>query len=218
MKNINKNNGFSMVEVMIVSLVLAIMLTGIMMTLTTGQGSWMNADVQIQLNENLRLTMDKVSKELRESGSDSVGTMQVTISDGTGVNGSDVIRFSMPITCEAGGSIIDANGDVANWGAPLTWGCTDSSCMDADDDCTSRDYRYVEYLIDANNQLIRRVLNNGAALVQQSVFAQNISNFQASLSVDQNVVTLTVTTFLTTKLNRQMTANNTVNIFLRNRG
>ena len=214
---IQNKKGFTLVEVLIVVAIIAVMIRGIFLTLSTGQNTWMTTDVQIQLQDNLRITMDRVSKELRESGS-AAGVMKITINDAAGVNGSDIIKFSVPILCNAGTSIINANGDVAYWGAPLTWGCTDSTCMDADDDCNTADYSFIQYELDANKQLIRKVLNPGANVIRQDVFAQNISDFQASLSADQNVVTLMVTAFKTTNLKRQVTATKSMDVLLRNRG
>ena len=143
--------------------------------------------------------------------------MQVTIFDGSGPNGSDIIRFTMPILCEAGGHVIDANGDVANWGAPLTWGCTSSSCMDADNDCLTRDYRFIEYQI-VNNQLIRRVLDNGTTPVRQDTIARNMVNLQATLSGDQNLLSVNLTAQQNTVVNRTLNASTNIDIYFRNRG
>lgn len=205
-------------ELMVAVAILTAMMGGVYMSMAAGQNSWANTALQIELQENLRLTQEKVSKELRESGSNSVGVMQVTINDNTGVNNSDIIRFFMPVICEAGQTIIDNNGDVANWGAPLTWGCTDSTCMDADDDCSTVEYSYLEYAINNNNQLERRVRNGANALVRTDIFAQNITDFQAALSADQNEVTITVTALGTSIKNRTMTMTNSMVVYLRNRG
>lgn len=209
------------------------------MTLSTGKDTWLTTDVHIRLQENLRRTLTKVSKELHETGPSSGG---LTISDGAGVGGSDIITFSMPIVCESGGSIIDGNGDVANWGAPLTWGCTDSTCMDADNDCGTVDYDVVRYLLDANGQLLRRVLNTSGGIVREDIFAEDLTDLQAITRVaedtnlngvldageDENsntlldggitVIILTATAQRNADNARQVTATNSVNIYLRNRG
>ncbi|MGE0268998.1 MAG: PilW family protein [Candidatus Omnitrophota bacterium] len=215
---IKVNRGFSLVELMVAVAILTAMMGGVYMSMAAGQNSWANTALQIELQENLRLTLEKISKELRESGSNGAGVMQVTINDNAGVNSSDVIQFFMPVICEAGQTIIDNNGDVANWGAPLTWGCTDSTCMDADDDCSTVEYSYLEYAINNNNQLERRVRNAANALVRTDIFAQKISDFQAAMSVDQNEVTITVTALGTSMKNRTMTMTNSMVVYLRNRG
>lgn len=217
-KLLESNKGLSLMELVVAVAIFLAMFGGVFMSMSAGQNSWAVTSTQIDLQENLRFTIEKISKELRESGSNSVGAMQVTINDNTGPGSTDVLQFFMPVICEASGSIIDANGDVANWGAPLTFGCTDSTCMDADDDCTTVDYSYLEYGINANNQLERRVRDASNVVVRTDVFAQNITNFQAVLSADSNVVTLTVTATGTTNNNRAITTTDSLDVLLRNRG
>lgn len=213
---INKK-GFTMVEMMVVSVILAFIMGGIYMTLSAGRDSFLTTSTQINLNDSLRMTAERVAMELRQSGS-TAGAMQLTIFNGTGVGGSDIIRFSIPVVCQSTGSLINASGDVANWRAPLTWGCTTSACMDADNDCNTIDYKYIEYRLDSSNRLVRRVLDNAAVTVREDIFAQRVSDFQATLSNDQNVVTLVVTAQETNNLNRSLSTSNTINVYLRNRG
>ena len=216
----NTKKGFTLVELMVVLLILSGMISGVYVMLGVGRNTWANADAQIQVQNSLRQTVERVARELRETGSNSVGTMQVTINNGTGLNGSDVITFSIPVICQAGQSVINATGDVSYWGAPLRWGCTDSTCMDEDDNCLTVDYESVQYFLGADNQLLRRVLNGAGGVVDNSttVFAQNIIDFQAALSGDENIITLTVTASRDTDLNRTITAVNSVHVYLRNKG
>ncbi len=209
--------GFSLIEMFVVVSILTAMITGVSFILSAGQTAWFNTDTAIELQDGLRKAFAKMSRELQESGRDKNGNMQVTIFDGSGPNGSDIIRFSMPILCQAGGNVIDANGDVANWGAPLTWGCTSSSCMDADNDCLTRDYRFIEYQI-VNNQLIRRVLDNGTTPVRQDTIARNMVNLQATLSGDQNLLSVNLTAQQNTVVNRTLNASTNIDIYFRNRG
>lgn len=211
------NKGFSLVEVMIVSLILLIMIAGIYLSLSAGQDTWLTTNTSIEIQESLRLTLEKISKELRESGSTG-GVMQITLYNDTGVNSTDIVRFSMPVVCQSSGSVIAATGDVAYWRAPLTWGCTNYLCMDADNNCNTVDYSAIEYLIDNNNRLVRRVLNNALVEIRRDIFASNITNFQASLSADWNVVTIVVTASQNSAMKRNVTVNRSLNIFLRNRG
>jgi len=185
------------------------------MTLATGQDAWATTNTQIQLQENLRITLEKVAKELRESGSDGNSVMQVTIIDGGGANIPDIVRFSIPVLCAASGSIMNGSGDVANWGAPLRWGCSEQSCVNG---CSTADYKFIEYKVDNNQKLLRRVLDENLTLVTSSVFANNVSNLKATLSGDQNVITLDVTLDKTSDMNRQEPVVGRVDVFLRNRG
>lgn len=214
-------NAFTMLELMVVVLIFGFIMGGVYMSLSAGRDSWLTTDAKIQLNDNLRLTMERVAMELRQTGS-APGTpnpiMQLTITNAGGPNNSDVVRFSIPVVCSNAATIINTSGDVSYWGAPLTWGCTTYSCMDGDGVCATIEYKYIEYKLDNSQRLVRRVLDGNGAQVRQDVFANNISDFQLSLSADQNVVTMTVIALRNSGLNRQITATNTMNIFLRNRG
>ena len=212
----NSKKGFSLVEIMVVMSIFAMMIGGIYAALHAGKDAWGTAEAESQLRDNLRVTLERVSRELRESGSTS-GVLEVTILEGAGFHGTDVLRFSMPILCHTGDNIMDANGDVTHWGAPLTWGCSDSSCMDADNNCNTVDYRYVQYQINENNEVLRRVLNNAAQLVREDIFARNISDFQVTLSADQNVVTLNLTAMRHSDLHRLITLSRSLDVYLRNR-
>ena len=190
----------------------------VFMTMMAGNNSWTNTATVMDLRQNIHQTLERVSAELRESGSAAGGAMEVSINTGAGVNGSDVLQFSVPVICEAGGSVMDTNGDVAHWGAPLTWGCIDSTCMDADNDCTTVEYSSLQYALNSQKQLTRSVLSPTSAVVRSDVFAQDITNFQAVLSADKNIVTLTVTASGITALNRTITMTDSLNVYLRNRG
>ena len=115
------NNGFSLIEVMVMSLLFAIILGAGAMVFVSGQNAFSLTSVRADLQENARRTLQRISSELQESGRDSGGVMKVSILDGTGVNGTDILRFSVPV-CVCGVSPIDTNGNVSRWGAPLTWG------------------------------------------------------------------------------------------------
>lgn len=235
MKTENKKSGFSLLELLIVISILTFMIAGVFMTLNAGQSAWSESDAQGELQEQLRRTMQRVSMELRQSGSyvdTSVTcppgvptiTTYVNIDNNTGSFGSDVLRFSIPVVCEAGGDLMDVNGDVAYWRAPLTWGCAVSDCMDADDSCATVDYSEVEYRLNSNNQLVRRVLNGAGAVVRTDIAAINIADFQAELAVPASAcvpstnVTLTVTAAGTSYMNRDYTVTNTQEVRLRNGG
>ena len=88
--------------------------------------------------------------------------------------------------------------------------------MDADNDCNTIDYKSLEYRVDNSSQLVRRVLNNIDVVVRTDIIARNISDFQASFSADQKVVTLTLTGQANSALNRTITVVKNVDVKLRN--
>jgi prepilin-type N-terminal cleavage/methylation domain-containing protein len=84
--------------------------------------------------------------------------------------------------------------------------------------CTPANYtnRYVQYLIDANNQLLRRVLNPALSVLSTDVFAENVSDFQVSLNADSSVATVTVVVNGTTIDQRPVSMTGNMNVKLRN--
>lgn len=198
-----------MVELMVAVLIMSVIFSGGYLIFATGQAAWFMTDVNIQLQENMRQTLEKIIMELRQTQ-----PSQQQIYQAAGPASSDIIIFSVPVICEAGGSLIDVNGDVAHWGAPLTWGCTASTCMDADNDCSTVDYKYIEYRIDNNHRILRRVLDETANLVRQDVLANNIIDFQAQ--INGNIMTLDVSIQQTSMANRVLTQQMSVDITLRN--
>jgi prepilin-type N-terminal cleavage/methylation domain-containing protein len=259
---ITKNNGFTLIEAIIVMGIFSLIMGGASMVLFSGQSVWSTLDIEIRLQENLRNAIERVSKEVGQSGSDQDGVMRLTINNGAGVNNSDIIGFSIPV-CVCSNIAIDADGNVANWGAPLTWGSlsciTDVNTIvpgangkvdichlppghpeNAQDlnvstnavsahlahgdwagtcsPCTTNNNKFIEYLLNADHQLVRRVLNSAGVAVKEDIFAQNITDFQASLNADQDVVTIVVTVSLNTVLGRQITKTGSMDVVLENIG
>lgn len=253
-----QTQGFTIVELLVTTLIFAIILMGIYAALLAGQSAWSTTDTQIRLQENLRETLHRVAMELEESGEDLNGVLQVTIGNNTGTNNTDLITFSVPM-CVCSNTPLDANGEVTDWGAPLSFGKTNcpadasrntdgtiSIChvtsnpvTQTDTDiapalldthlahgdwlgscavCSVNGNKFIEYAVDANNQLLRRVRNNLNTLVKEETVAHNVSDFQAVLSADQNIVILTVTTLSNTTQNRQITATRSLNVRLKNKG
>lgn len=253
-----QSRGFTIVELLVTTLIFAVMLAGIYAALLAGQSAWSTTDTQIRLQQNLRETLQRVAMELDESGSDQNGVMQVSIADNTGSNGTDVLTFSIPM-CVCSNTPLDANGDVTNWGAPLNWGKTNCpsditldtsgkinichlppgnpnnaqdlevapAALDAHlshgdwlgacTSCSISNNKSIEYTINTGNQLLRRVRNNVNTIVKEEIMSANIVNFQAVLSADQNIATLTVTALANTAQNRQITVSRSLNVRLRNR-
>ena len=200
---------FTIIEVLFATVILAVVMAAGMLILTTGQSTWFTTEANIQLQENGRKAMDRMTGELRQSQA-----AQVVLFDGGGPGGSDVIRFSVPVVCQAGNSLIDNNGDVAYWGAPLTWGCTDVSCMDADGDCTVLEYKYVEYRIDGQGRVVRRVRSEALAVVRTDIISEDMADLQAQLA--GGILTLSVTSRVKALSNRVLTEQKNADIYFRN--
>ncbi len=108
--------GFTLVEIMMVTLLFSTVVAAGSMVFISGQSIWSVMDSNIRMQENLRRMLQRVSAELQESSEP-----QVVVSDNEGVNGSDILRFAIPV-CPCGVQPMDSAGDVYAWGAPLQWG------------------------------------------------------------------------------------------------
>ena len=121
------NDGFTLVELMVTVVLFSIVATAGYMLLVAGQAAWSVTGANIQMQQDIRQVMQRVSLELQESGTDSLGAFQVSIDNGAGIGGSDLLRFAIPI-CPCYSQPIDSDGNVQHWGAPLQWG--KSGCSD----------------------------------------------------------------------------------------
>jgi type II secretory pathway pseudopilin PulG len=76
---------------------------------------------------------------------------------------------------------------------------------------------WIEYRIDVNKRLLRRVLNSSYSVLNSAVIAEKITGFQAMVNNDASMVTLLVTATGTGYRSRTLTATNAVDVLLRNR-
>jgi len=201
--------GFTLVEMMIVGMLIVAATGGIYLIFSAGQASWFTTDADMRIRADLRKALQRISFELRQSRDD-----KKFVFDGTGVGGSDIIRFSIPIICETDGKLIDTNGDIPYWGGPLNWGCDSLSCMDQDQDCTTLEYKYIEYLLNNDQELRREILDEGLNLVQSVLVAENITDFQITSS--GNIITMTVSAEHKADNNRVMSQQASLDVYLRN--
>ncbi|MBF0387502.1 MAG: hypothetical protein HQL20_06565 [Candidatus Omnitrophica bacterium] len=169
-----------------------------------------------ELRDNLRQTMQKIELELRNTGFDGNGVAQFVISSGAGVNGTDIIRFSIPVTCNAALPLINAAGNPAYWGAILTWGCITQACMDADNSCAIQEYKYIRYAVDSTGQLVRSVLNAEQVPVATAVIGKNVSSLTFTYSAGTRTLTVALTSNKSSSSRRLVTETVSQNIRLMN--
>jgi prepilin-type N-terminal cleavage/methylation domain-containing protein len=183
--------GFTLVELLL-ALAITVFMTAVLYgLLTRAQLSFYDSEAKIKLRNELRLMTQKIDMELRQSGYDGTGAPQFTILTGVGFNGSDILRFSVPVICESGGTLLDATGNPAHWGATIKWGCTTSACADANDSCASVEYKYIQYSMNGSGQIIRSVLSPIFNTVSTQALAEDITGFKVSIA-DMRMMTLAV--------------------------
>jgi hypothetical protein len=172
---------------------------------------YFDVSITTQIRNDLRQAARRMEIEMRNTGYDSCGLAQFTVSAGAGVNATDTVRFSIPVTCSTTATLLDCSGTAADcaaadrctspkhfispghWGAPLTWGCNSSSCMDADNSCATVEYKYVQYALNNNSQLVRTVLSPALNVVGSDVIASNITGMTLTVNNASHVITLALT-------------------------
>ncbi len=214
---VNSRHAFSLVELMLVAALTAFLTAAVFGLLGNAQTNFFNADASIDLRNSMRLASEKISMELRNTGYKSA-VPQFSILDNTGVGGSDIIRFSIPILCTTTATLLDSSGNPAYWGAPKTWGCDASTCMDANNNCAIQEYKYVQYALNSSNQLERKILDTvlGTVSGTTTIVGQNITNLQATISSNQMTVILSGQKISAVK--KTLTMSYTNKVFLNNFG
>ncbi|MDP2938772.1 MAG: prepilin-type N-terminal cleavage/methylation domain-containing protein [Candidatus Omnitrophota bacterium] len=216
-------NGFTLAEILVVVLIFSFLMSGLFAVLLTGQRSWHVSDVSIELQQDLRSSLMRITRELHQSGfkcndppACTNTTIQVTIAPNPDVINTDILRFKLPVDYNRDGYIKNNNGIVELWGANLTWGCSDFGCQKPKSPESQNNNYQIEYLLDVNKQLIRRVLNTSSTTIQSDIYATNLIDFQAS--INGNIVTIQLTAEKKPAVGDNITSNLSVQILLRNRG
>lgn len=213
----NRVRAMTLIELLVSMGIFVFLMAAVVAVLTISQSSWRQADRQIGLQENVRKARMRLTRELAESGFDAAEptpNCMVAISDNAGVNGSDIIRFSIPVDHDNDGDVLDVNGDI-EWGAPLLWADKNPDCEGPGDNCDYLGYE-IEYLINADNQFVRQVFDSGGVLINEAVYAERITNFQVSRS--GALVTVELTAETTAFLGRPLVYRLLWDVYLRNRG
>lgn len=258
-----KNNlGFSLVETLVTTLLTMIIVTAGSMIFIVGEQVFTVTAARAIVVENSRRMLQRISLEVQQSGRDSNNNLMTSVLDGSGVNGTDILRFSIPI-CVCGTSALGSSGNVNHWGAPLIWGqpgCSTNYPTNAQGkvdichyppgntnnpqdlsvssnavkshlahgdsigncgSCDAVNYtnRAVEYLMNSNGQLIRRVINtnNNNAVINSVVVGDHLTNFQLNLDTSGSHPVLSTTVSLSdSAMKRNITVSNSMSSILRN--
>jgi|GEM_PF-894822 len=197
--------GFTLIETMVAVGILVFLTMVIFGLLSASQSAYNDADTGIQLRDILREADQKISWELSHTGHDGGGVSQFTIFFGTGANGSDKIRFSVPVACDTTSSFLTTAGSPSHWGAYLTWGCDKVSCADADGNCATVEYKYIQYALNADGTIVRSALGPLMTVVAQQTIASNITDLHFATS-GVNSLTFTLNARLKSPTGRTVTA------------
>jgi len=104
--------GFTLIEIMVTSVVLAILIVGLFLVLSLGQRSWLTADTGIQLRQDISRALMVMSQELKQTSASKINIA---------LNGSaSSIRFKLPQDTNGDGSIVDSTGNI-EWSGYITY-------------------------------------------------------------------------------------------------
>lgn len=106
--------GFTLIETMIVLLIFSIILGAIFSTMTIGKLSWYSGDAQVEVQQETRKGLSRMSKELRQSRS---SVIQGVPPDGEYHN---TIIFKIPEDIDGDGDTIDNSGNI-EWSNDITY-------------------------------------------------------------------------------------------------
>ena len=101
--------GLTITEVLVALGIISFIFAGVFGVLIGSQGSWSVTEAKMQANEQLRLALLKIAKELRQSGAEKIEIYDF--------EPSDLVRFQLPLDLNADGKYdYDSEGNLI-WGA-----------------------------------------------------------------------------------------------------
>ena len=182
---IKENKGFTLVELLVVIGISIFITAAIYGLLAAGRRSWLVGEALLATQQEARLGLDKMTRELRLS----------TPAHVTVAAGNNTVRFDIPFDADGDGFLDIIPGTSLN-----AYGADDVGDFDKDGAVWEQGWQ-IEYQIDAvNEQIIRRVLDNTGAQMSQAIVANNINplltNFQTDSGgvVPDEVINIDLTT------------------------
>lgn len=107
--------GFSLAELLVVVALFSVLSAGIVLTLFSAQRSWTVGSGETVLTLELRRALDSISRELVES---QPARVQQPAANGLWGN---AIIFRVPQDRNGDRSVLDANGQIAEWSNDITY-------------------------------------------------------------------------------------------------
>lgn len=111
----NRRAGFSLAELLVVVALFSVLAAGIVLTIFSAQRSWTVGSGQTVLTLELRRALDQMGRELAES---QPAQVQQPAANG---QWSNAIVFRIPQDRNGDGSVLDANGSIAEWSNLITY-------------------------------------------------------------------------------------------------
>lgn len=109
-----KDYGFTLIELMVVIFIFLIISAAVYGILTIGRQSWYIGSTQVELQQEVRRGMDRMIRELRQSGQNTI--VDVPADDSS----YSTITFQIPEDTDGDGDVIDDGGNI-EWGSQITY-------------------------------------------------------------------------------------------------
>ncbi len=175
----NRERGFTMIELMFVVAIMPALLLALHYVLTMANVIFQTSDVYSRVNHSALQVLRKVNREIGQT-SPNVTPSHLSIT--TDPNGNSILRFQVPVDWDNDGDIVTSAANPAvEWGAYDRVGQLQSG----------RIAGWIRYSV-TNNQLIRDVLDAGLLQVAgtSEVAANNVQTFTAALANSTLTTTL----------------------------
>ena len=104
-----------MIELLVVTAIFSVIAAGIVLTIASAQRSWTVGSGETVLTSELRRALDQMSRELLES---QAAQIQRPAANGAW---DTAIVFRVPLDLNGDGSVLDANGSIAEWSNTITY-------------------------------------------------------------------------------------------------
>jgi len=104
--------GFTLVEIMVTSVILAILIVTLFLVLSIGQRSWLSADVSIHLRQEIARSIIVMGQELNETSPAKINlTLNIP---------ANSITFKIPQDLNGDGDIVTTAGNI-EWSPNITY-------------------------------------------------------------------------------------------------
>ena len=149
--------GLTLVEVLVTSVVLAILIVALFLVLNIGQRSWIQGDTNIQLQQEIARGLTVMAKELKETAPKKVRIAASTIT------------FNVPQDLNGDGNVVDVDGYI-EWSPDIIYSLNGSNQI-------TRTFNGATSIIANNISVLQfSFVQDEDAVIQVNVTASKISN------------------------------------------
>ncbi len=179
MRTMQGERGFTLVELMMLTILMPFLAFSIYSIMTMASTVLRTTDTYARLNQGAMQTLRYISREIGQS-SPNMSPSHLSI---TTVSGNSVVRFQIPVDWDNDGDVVTASSNPS-----VEWGAYD----EANQKVSGRLNAWVRYSV-SSNQLIREVLDSSLNPISglSRVVASNVQTFTVTQSI--NTLSMNIT-------------------------